>query len=94
MKIAVTGCNGNVGKRVVLYALKKGHDVVGIDFVDQPEHDDIYAARANEHFKFVKADLRKYDVVLDVLQGCQGVAAIAAHPNPGDLVWQSHNECV
>ncbi|KAJ2998817.1 hypothetical protein NUW54_g7000 [Trametes sanguinea] len=33
MRLAVTGCNGSVGTRVVLAALEAGHTVVGIDAV-------------------------------------------------------------
>src|SRR5882762_11144626 len=40
MKIAVTGCNGLVGRRVVICALAQGHVVLGIDYTpatkDQP----------------------------------------------------------
>lgn len=91
MKIAVTGCNGNVGKRVVLHALKEGHDVVGIDFTVQPEHDDVSTANGHERFNYVKADLRDFDATLEVLRGCDAVAALAAFPNPGDFLWKTHN---
>ncbi|KAH8117947.1 NAD-binding protein [Phellopilus nigrolimitatus] len=94
MKIAVTGCNGRVGRRVVLYALKEGHEVVGIDCSDTSGHEDVVQALAQKDFAYIKADLRDYDRTLEVLSGCQGIAHLAAYPNPGDYVWQTHNSNV
>ncbi|THH08583.1 hypothetical protein EW145_g2613 [Phellinidium pouzarii] len=94
MKIAVTGCNGRVGRRVVLYALKEDHQVFGIDHADPPEHNDTVQAADNLNFTFIKADLREYGKTLEVLQGCDAVAHLAAYPDPGDYVWQTHNSNV
>ena len=94
MKLAVTGCNGRVGRRVVLHALDEGHQVVGIDINDPSSFiEDVDARRitASEAFSFENADLKDYDQALQVLQGCDGVAHLAAYPNPGDYVWQTHN---
>jgi nucleoside-diphosphate-sugar epimerase len=88
MKIAVTGCNGRVGKRVVVLALKRGHTVVGIDRAPQSSPD-----CANSQFIFMHADLTDYDTVLKVLEGCDGVIHLAACSNPGDYQVNSHNRC-
>ncbi|EJD06878.1 NAD-binding protein [Fomitiporia mediterranea MF3/22] len=95
MKIAVTGCNGRVGRRVVIHCLNEGHSVVGVDFSDPPL-DDVAVRRATEHeaFSFVKTDLREYDEVVKVLRGCDAVAHLAAFPNPGDGKVQTHNSNV
>jgi nucleoside-diphosphate-sugar epimerase len=88
MKIAVTGCNGNVGRRVVVLALKRGQMVVGIDRAPQSSPD-----CANPQFKFIQADLTDYGTVLKVLDGCDGVIHLAACSNPGDYQVNSHNRC-
>ena len=94
MKIAITGCNGKVGRRVVLLALKQGHSVRGIDHAavngSIEEHEFI---NTHEHFTFLEADLREYDHVLKALQGCEGVVHLAGLPNPMDGVASVHNRC-
>lgn len=70
MKLAITGCNGQVGRRVVLLALTRGHEVVGVDSV------------ANKHdlpngVIFHQIDLRDYDAALKSLEGCQAVIHLA-----------------
>lgn len=91
MKIAVTGCNGNVGKRCTLLALKEGHEVVGIDFSDPPEHEDIELANAHEHYKYLKVDLRDHDATMEALRGSDAIIQLAAFPNPTDYLWKTHN---
>lgn len=88
MKLAITGCNGRVGTRVVLRALQRGHTVTGIDLTPQSkEFNDIL------EFTFHQVDLRDYDRVLEVLSqcGCEGVIHLAAFPNPTDYKAQTHN---
>jgi nucleoside-diphosphate-sugar epimerase len=95
MLIAITGSNGNVGKRVVLHALRAGHTVRGIDHVPpgDADADDANArfVREHAHFAFVAADLRDYAAARDALRGADAVAQLAAFPNPGDGVSQTHN---
>lgn len=90
MKIAVTGCNGRVGSRVVACALRRGHQVVGIDHTDPPTSED----SKNPNFVYIKADIRDYETTLKSLQGCEGVAHLAAIPNPADYVAVTHNRYV
>ncbi len=90
MKIAVTGCNGSVGTRVVLAALAQGHTVVGIDSAPVPDaltHLDVDAGQ----FAFHRADLREYDAGLRLLEGCDAVVHLAAMRTPGDYVVAAHN---
>ena len=71
MKIAITGCNGSVGKRVVLLALARGHTVAGIDHVDLAVPID------SERFQFMKVDLRDYEETLKCLAGCEAIVHLA-----------------
>jgi len=88
MKIAVTGSNGSVGRRVVVNALKQGHIVLGIDN-SPPAIDEAFSTDPN--FTFVQLDLRDFDDTLKVLKGYEGVAHLAAYPNPTDYMVKSHN---
>ncbi|TFY57483.1 hypothetical protein EVJ58_g6992 [Rhodofomes roseus] len=87
MKVAVTGCTGDVGKRVVIVALKQGYSVVGIDMT--PAKDVEFNADPN--FKFVQADLRDYDETLEAIRGCDGVIQLAGVRWPADYVATTHN---
>lgn len=87
MKIAVTGCNGRVGRCVVSLALSRGHQVVGIDHNSQPSADFL----KNDLFTFEKADLREYTDAVKHFQGCDGVIHLAGYPNPGDYIVTTHN---
>lgn len=97
MKLVVTGCNGRVGRRVVLLALDEGHQVIGVD-LSKPssfiEDADAQRISAYETFSFIKADLREFEQALNALRGCDGVAHLAAYPDPGDYLWQTHNSNV
>ncbi|TRM65067.1 hypothetical protein BD626DRAFT_490797 [Schizophyllum amplum] len=92
MKIAITGCNGSVGRRVVLCALRRGHHVRGIDL--SPDTSEALIALVGNKassFDYHSADLRDFDAVLRVLEGCQAVAHLAGIPNPTDYKVQAHN---
>lgn len=85
LRIVVTGCSGNVGRRVVQEALREGHTVIGVDKVssiEQPVH---------PNFSFMAADLRDFDATLQALKGCDAVIHLAAFPNPGDYAFTVHN---
>lgn len=88
MKIAVTGCNGLVGKPVVALALARGHSVAGIDYDGEPTVE----ASQTSAFTYTRADLKDYDTTLKLLEGCDSVIHLAAHPNPGDYRVASHNQ--
>ncbi|EMD33926.1 hypothetical protein CERSUDRAFT_141261 [Gelatoporia subvermispora B] len=87
MKLAITGCNGSVGQRVLIAALRNGHDIIGIDTA--PPKDCEYGS--NPKFDFRQVDVRDYDAVLRVLQGCEGVVHLAGVRSPEDYVVKTHN---
>ncbi|TCD64920.1 hypothetical protein EIP91_003456 [Steccherinum ochraceum] len=88
MKLAVTGCNGSVGRRVVIAALTRGWTVVGIDH-REVEEDLEFATDPN--FSFLEIDLRDYTKALDALRGADAVVQLAAVRTPEDYVVVAHN---
>lgn len=88
MKIAITGCNGGVGRRVVLWVLKEGHTVVGADRVIA-EDTDFYD---NPAFTFHPVDLKDFDTTLKVFEGCDAIIQLAAFAQPMDYKTKVHNE--
>jgi nucleoside-diphosphate-sugar epimerase len=86
MKLAITGCNGAVGRQVVALALKRGHSIVGIDYRSA-------GASMHPNFTFVQADLRVYEKALSTLQGCDGVIHLAALLPFGNSDADIHNRC-
>jgi len=87
MRIVITGCNGSVGKRVVMAALKAGHTVAGVDNREAADLD--YAE--NPKFSFNKVDLHDYDASLAALHGADAVIHLAAVPHPADFAAITHN---
>ncbi|KAG9315079.1 hypothetical protein JVU11DRAFT_4191 [Chiua virens] len=87
MKIAVTGCNGAVGQRVVLWALRTGHVVVGIDNVVK----DNVPFRRDPQFTFLAIDLTGFEETLQALEGCDAVVQLAAIRQPFDYKVKTHN---
>ena len=95
MKIAVTGCNGSVGRRVVKLALERGNKVVGIDVVpDVSGEASQMPWLSSPAFTFEKADLQDFDIVLDLIAGCDAVINLAAYPHPVDYRVKAHNKYV
>lgn len=92
MKVAITGCNGRVGTRVVKLALERGHAVLGVDFAQPLPSQDPWLS--NPEYSFKHADLTNFEVVLDILAGYDAVITLAACPNPGDFKVNTHNGCV
>ena len=91
MKLAVTGCNGSVGSRVALAALKQGHTVVGIDSTQLPDVLKDLPEDQRARFTFHEADLRDYDIATNLLRGCDGIVHLAAMRTPGDYHVATHN---
>jgi len=90
MKIAITGCNGEVGRRVVLWALKDGHTVVGADRV-VAQDTEFYD---NPAFSFHQVELKDFDVALKVFEGCDAIIQLAAFRQPMDYMVKVHNDNV
>lgn len=80
MRIAVTGCNGRVGKRVVICALIQGHTVVGLDRL--PPNDSTSDLQTDPRFSFRQVDLMDYGETLKALQDFDGIVQLAGFPNP------------
>jgi nucleoside-diphosphate-sugar epimerase len=74
MKIAVTGCNGSVGKRVVLCALESGFDVVGIDYITPHDR---HQAWDSGRFAYHEADLTVFEHALQIMKSCDAVIHLA-----------------
>ncbi|KAJ3996166.1 NAD(P)-binding protein [Lentinula boryana] len=91
MKIAVTGCNGEVGKRVVKLALQRGHIVVGLDLADKSFTDDLLIIQEASNFTYLQVDLTDYEASLTAIGGCEGIVHLAALRSPGDYVVETHN---
>jgi nucleoside-diphosphate-sugar epimerase len=96
MKIAVTGCNGSVGSRVVRLALARGYTVIGIDtarsssLVDQETSN----TSPSGQYTFLEVDLTDYDAALRVLRGCEAVVQLAGIRHPLDYAVKAHNTFV
>lgn len=88
MKIAITGCNGEVGRRVVLWALKEGHTVVGADHV-VAQDTEFYN---NPAFTFHQVNLKDFDAASKVFEGCDAIIQLAAFRQPMDYKVYVHNE--
>jgi nucleoside-diphosphate-sugar epimerase len=86
LNIAVTGCSGKVGRRVVLRALAQSHTVVGLD---NKSPEDAFSSAPG--FSFRHVDLTEYDKTLNALRGCNAVIHLAALPNPRDYGAVVHN---
>ena len=91
MKIAITGCNGRIGRQVVAFALKEGHTVHGVDTTALAEN---AGYCNNPNFSFTEADLRDYDKVAQSLKGAEAVISLAAVPQPIDYLVNTHNTYV
>ncbi|KIJ51500.1 hypothetical protein M422DRAFT_58965 [Sphaerobolus stellatus SS14] len=85
MHILVTGCNGDVGLKVVERALADGHSVLGVDKGDSP------AGISHSKFIFHKADVCDHEVVMKLVQGCDAIVHLAALRWPGDYLFEAHN---
>ncbi|KAG1747052.1 NAD(P)-binding protein [Suillus paluster] len=90
MKIAVTGCNGSVGRHVVLRVLKEGHTAVGVDHVASQDT----GFYNNPAFSFHQVDLRDFDAALQIFEGCDAIIQLAAFAQPMDYMVKVHNDNV
>ncbi|OAX37620.1 NAD(P)-binding protein [Rhizopogon vinicolor AM-OR11-026] len=90
MKIAITGCNGAIGRRAVLWALKEGHTVVGADNIVAQDAE-FYN---NPAFSFHQVDLKDFDAALKAFEGCDAVIQLAALLQPMDYLVKVHNDNV
>ena len=71
LKIAIAGASGFVGRYLVPYLLKQGHQVLGLTRSPRKE-------QTHENFSWVACDLFSYKDIKEALQGCD-VAYYMAH---------------
>ncbi|EKM58424.1 uncharacterized protein PHACADRAFT_50982, partial [Phanerochaete carnosa HHB-10118-sp] len=88
MKLAVTGCNGNIGRRVCMLALNAGHTVHGIDSARPSDHPAFFV---HSNFVFSQLDLRDYAQTVDAITGSDAIIHLAAIPTPTDYLVHTHN---
>ncbi|EEB90911.1 hypothetical protein MPER_10819 [Moniliophthora perniciosa FA553] len=81
MKIAITGSNGSVGKRVVALALKRNHLVLGID-IGPTSNLPPDAQESKSSFDYKSVDLRSYQDTLAAFQGCEAIIHLAGLYRP------------
>ena len=80
MKIVLFGATGNVGRRVAVEALSRGHEVVGV------VRDPADVAASESRVRLVKGDATKADSVAELVQGADAVvSAISPRPNARGL---------
>src|ERR1700704_218915 len=80
MKIVVFGATGNVGRRIVAEALRRGHDVVGV--VRDPEG----VQSPDPRVTLVKGDATDRDRIAELVRGADVVvSAISPRPNARGL---------
>ncbi|KXN88493.1 dTDP-6-deoxy-L-talose 4-dehydrogenase (NAD(+)) [Leucoagaricus sp. SymC.cos] len=96
MKLVITGCNGSVGQRVVLLALKRGYTVTGGDYATLSEELRSLVQDYQERFTYHQYDLKDYDRVLELLKNskCEAVIHLAAIRDPSDYKVHTHNSNV
>lgn len=86
MRIAITGCSGSIGKRVVRRALAQNFIVVGID--NNASNSDLSHEGG---FSFIQVDLTNYEATLKAIDNCEGIVHLAAIPQPRDYGVTTHN---
>jgi nucleoside-diphosphate-sugar epimerase len=91
--LAILGCAGSVGTRVVLRALQNGYKVLGIDIAPSfPTTEELSHITSNPDFTYASLDVRDYEALLEPLRGCDAIILLAAtFRNPGDYAVQTHN---
>jgi putative NADH-flavin reductase len=80
LKIVVIGATGNIGRRVAMEALSRGHEVTGV--VRDPEA----VESPDRRIRLVKADATRADDVARAVKGADAVvSAISPRPNARGL---------
>lgn len=107
MKIAITGARGTVGREVVKFCAKEGHETVQINRSEQEcnvartFHTHAHQSNAQPDDGTKNSEMRiadaanNYDDTVKAFKGCDAVIHLAALPNPvGKEDWQVHSNNV
>ena len=94
MRILATGSEGNLMQWVINDLIELGHDVVGVDIVEQEELEDYQRRVPIGEYEFHQADLTDEQVVNDLVSGVDGIINAAAslygvkgfHKYPADIM--------
>lgn len=78
MRIAVTGGNGELGRRLIPYLLEQGHRIISLDRQLPP----IPFSPLVDIQQYVIADTGDLGELVAVLRGCEAVIHLAAHRSP------------
>ena len=76
MNILITGGAGYIGSELVNFLLKSGHSVVVADTLDY-EPTSLLRYCSNENFKFVKLDIRRTDLLKDLMSKSDVIIPLA-----------------
>lgn len=77
-KLLVTGGAGFIGSHFVESAILKGYDVSVFDNLSSGRLENLSLCEANEHFRFVKGDIRHVNDVSDAVRSVDSVVHLAA----------------
>lgn len=66
MKVLITGSAGFIGSNLAEALLRRGHEVIGIDDFSYGERRNIESLKSNEHFKFIKSDIKTFGVLNNI----------------------------
>lgn len=80
--IVVTGVAGFVGSNLLTALLERDYLVVGIDNLSQGLLRNIEGSLDHSHFKFIKDDVRNFDVLRQACEGADCIVHLAAFKIP------------
>ena len=78
MKILITGGAGFIGSNLCEYFVLKGYDVTCLDNLSTGFMHNIEPLLGNDHFHFIKGDIRDLDTCREAVKGCEAVLQQAA----------------
>ncbi|MBN2334587.1 GDP-mannose 4,6-dehydratase [Candidatus Bathyarchaeota archaeon] len=80
MKVAVTGGAGYIGSTLVNRLLERGDSVVSVDNQSIGDYKHLKSFETGDRAEFIVGDIRDQKLLLDVWEGCDAIAHLAALP--------------